>query len=283
MPKTFQQAVDPEGNPIEQSAPMMQPAEQASPGPAGIEPYDQNVNQAETQLNALLSQYPDVDYQGKYQELVKGVENRPVSESPNPLLSFAYAMGSPEKAPAILHEKMIRKQEEADKKDADLMKLKENLLQGTIQQEIAKGNFKLALSQSEKLADLQRANADRERFLNMQDWKQKQQIKTEDAGKLIKKRVSQLAANFHLTEKQALEAQREAARFATSLAGKMDIMGNPAYTSDEIADLTDAHIRQAYSLSSTLQNPPAKVETPKVPTAGEKLRSIIENNRKNKQ
>src|SRR5258705_678147 len=283
MPKTFQQAVDPEGNPIEQSAPMMQPAEQASPGPAGIEPYDQNVNQAETQLNALLSQYPDVDYQGKYQELVKGVENRPVSESPNPLLSFAYAMGSPEKAPAILHEKMIRKQEEADKKDADLMKLKENLLQGTIQQEIAKGNFKLALSQSEKLADLQRANADRERLLNMQDWKQKQQIKTEDAKKLIAKRITQLAANFHLTEKQALEAQREAARFATSLAGKMDIMGNPAYTSDEIADLTDAHIRQAYSLSSTLQNPPAKVETPKVPTAVEKLRSIIENNRKNKQ
>jgi hypothetical protein len=160
-------------------------------------------------LNSILGQYPNVDYEGKYKEILDSIKSRPTAQDPlattgGALANFAYAMGAPDKAPALIHEKVQQAHNEAQQKHDDVMKLQEELLKGTIQQEMAKGNFKLALSQSEKLMDIQRANADRERALNMNEWREKQRIKTTDARTLLKQKIANMAATYHLDEKMQL-------------------------------------------------------------------------------
>lgn len=140
------------------------------PGSSDLAPYDAAIADAHKQLNDLLGQFPEIDYEGKYKELLSQTQNQPTAENPlstpgGVASSFAYALGAPASAPALIKEKVDRARKEEEDKQTNLMKLKESLVQGAIQQEVAKGNFKMALKQSEVLDNLQRANADRDRFM----------------------------------------------------------------------------------------------------------------------
>lgn len=233
-----------------------------------IAPYDKAITEAESRLTAILGEYPDVDYNAKYKEILGQVAGRPVPETQNSLLQAAYTMGSPQNAPTLLHHQVMRKHEVEDQKQADLMKLQESLLQGSIQAELAKGNFKLALSQSEKLGELQRAVGDRERALNLKDWKSKQGMKTADAATLIRKRVNAIASSFHLDEKMKLALFNHMNKMAEIKLGSKNVIGNPNFEDADITDAIDDIMPEAYDWLKGIQSGNMKPETkPQQPTS----------------
>lgn len=225
-PSLFEKALSPVGaNPSLQGT---MTGQEMAPAPnTDAAPFDQAISDAYGQLNQLLSSMPEVDYQKQYAGILDEVNNRPVPEAPNPLASFAFALGSPDKAPTILHEKMQKRDEAQQKKDDDMLRLKEKLLEGTIQQEVAEGKFKSALSQSEKLSEIQRHLADRERSLDMKDWKEKQGIKSKDAKELVTAKVQAVAQNFNLDAKMQLKVMDFAMTMYRERLRQKNLLGMP--------------------------------------------------------
>ena len=254
------------------------PLEGEPDAPDNPQAYDEQIRTAYQQLNTMLTQsYPEVDFASKYKDLISEVENQPETQQTNPALAFAYAMGAPDKAPQILHEKMNKIDDEHSAKEAKLLKLKEDILTNTIQQELQKGNFKQALSQSEKLAEIQKLNKDRDSAAAMRDWKAKQRIKTNDAKSVLTRRVEALAANFHLDEKMKLALLNHGMSLVQALAGKTDIFGNSSFNEEATTDLVDRVFPALFELAreqggkkkekdqpaaTTPDAPPAKTETP---------------------
>jgi hypothetical protein len=181
-----------------------------NPNTGDIATADANIQDAYQKLHGLLTSDPTVDYEAKFSELMQQTQNQPVSENPiatpaGALSGFAYALGAPDKAPALIHERIQKAEAERDKKQQDILSLKEKILQGTIQEEVAKGNFKAALKQTEALDELNRANEDRKRALDMRDWREKQSTKTKDMKTLVQEKASMIVASFHLPERMKLK------------------------------------------------------------------------------
>jgi hypothetical protein len=289
MAKSFQAAlttpVDPEGNSLNQTMTTDQAQAPGTQGDFDITPYDDAIKQAEGRLNDIFTQMPNIDFKAKYEDIMNQVQNRQVPPAPNPITSFAYMMGSPNAAPALLHEKVLKRQQVQEQKEMDMMQLNEHLLQGAIQQEIAQGNFKTALSQSEKLAELQKTLDDRKRALDMQDWIKQQGIKTENATKLVKIRAKEIADRFHLTERMQLEDERQMTDLVQALLGQKDAFGRPVHTIDSAVGMATQAMISVHGTSGAFargQNPPIK-EKPAAPMSEkDKANAILNDLRKGK-
>lgn len=190
------------------------------------------IQQAMGRLNEILAAQPNIDYNQKYLDLINEVKNTPTT--PNPLStpggvasSFAFALGAPETAPALVREKIAKSAQEEEAKRENLFNLKQKIVEGTIQQELSQGNFKGALKQYEVLDQIERAKADRKRAQDIADWKVKQQIKTTDAQTLLKKKVEEIAGSFHFDEKLKLELFRMAGNLLTERMRQRDLLGEP--------------------------------------------------------
>lgn len=193
---------------------------------------DDAIKTAMGRLNEILAAQPNVDYGQKYLDLIKEVQNQPTT--PNPLStpggvasSFAFALGSPNIAPGQIKEKIMKSQQEEDKKRQELFDLKQKIVEGTIQQELAQGNFKAALKQYDVLDEIERAKADKKRAQDIADWKVKQQIKTTDAQTLLKKKVEEVASSFHLPERLKLQVLTIAGNLLTERMRQRDLLGEP--------------------------------------------------------
>ena len=241
-----------------------------------VNAMDVNIKAQYQKLNEILMQnYPEINFEEKYKGLINDVQNRPEEKPPNALLSAAYMMGAPGNAPGILQRRIDKIDEAHSQKEADLLKLKEGVLQSSIQQEVQKGNFKLALKQSEQLAEIQRTNADRDRAAGMKDWKEKQSIKTADAKTIIARRVQAIADNFHLDEKMKLALVNQGMGLVRSMLGKTNLLGEGVYDYETIQDTVDRILPQLYEYAKeastpgekntdkpTTPNPAAPPETP---------------------
>jgi len=196
--------------------------------PDDMSSYDDAIKKAEEGLTGILNQYPDVDYMGKYKEILNQVQNRPVDEPANPALSFAYALGSPQNAPGILERGMMKRAQQQEQKEHDMMVLQENLLQGAIQQEIAKGNFKTALTQAVKLSELQESIGQKHRAQDLKDWKEKQGIKAKDAKDIADKKIRALirAHGMTIDERERLAITTAFATTLGRMASHPDMLGN---------------------------------------------------------
>lgn len=219
------------------------------PSNQALQPFDENIQKAHDQLNALLSQYPDINYQDKYASILNDIQNRPEPASPTStpagaLGAFAANMGAPKTAPALLQDQIQRSMMVHDQKQKDLMTMKEALLHGSIQQEVSKGNFKMAIKQSEALDDLQRANADRTRAQNIQQWFAQQKQRSADAMTMLQTKIRTLAAaNFHLGEKEQLELLNKGLDYRKMLESQQGLVpGTPRYSDGEIDTLVDQYL-----------------------------------------
>jgi len=188
---------------------------------------DMDVETARKKLTDLLTQYPEIDYEQKYHDILGEIQNRPVPSEPNPLSSFAYAFGSPEKAPTILHEKHQRINALEDQKHDDYLKTKAQLLQGDLDQQVKKGNFQMALKQNDALYEIQDAQDRKKRFLDYQEWKNKQSIKSHDAMSLIKEKADHFAASFHLPDRMKLLVVGKIFDLMQDRMKQKDLMGMP--------------------------------------------------------
>lgn len=254
----------------------------------GLASYDEAIKAAYEKLNSILP--PDINYQEKYQSLINDVQNQPVESHPlstpgGVASSFAFAMGSPDKAQANLKDKINRHYAQSDQKEADLMRLKETLLQGAIQQEIQTGNFKAALKQSEALADIQRANADRERKITEADWSKKQAAKTDDAIKMIKERGKAQAKASGQDTKLVEKILTLRQQYVGDLLGQKDWMGNPLYQPLQAVQMAEEMYpfeeKKPYQPDTDLSNNPPKAAPAKQETAAQKfLREMREKGKK---
>lgn len=198
--------------------------------------YDSAIEEAKQKLISIMG--PDIDYEGIYHGAMQEAQNRQVPEDPlgtpgGVASNFAFAMGAPDKAPDILREKIERRQKLGDEKQNDISKLKESILHGSIQQEVTKGNFKTALKHSEALEELTRATKDKEREQDLDVWKRKQLQKTGDARSLLKQKINQVAAQFHLDEKMQMLMYGKGVDILEELLSKTDAFGDPIYDSPE--------------------------------------------------
>jgi len=257
------------------------------PGSSDLAPYDAAIADAHKQLNDLLTQFPEVDYEGKYRELVSGAANEPTT--PNPLgtpggvaSAFASMLGAPNTAPGLIKEKVDRSYKEEQEKQTNLMKLKESLVQGAIQQEVAKGNFKMALKQSEVLDNLQRANADRDRFLQHQVVMET--VKEKNAAQLDQIQAKMVAKIKASTSDPKVQVARIKA--ATDMLRERfhqkNLLGEPVTVADhdEIIGSILPEIEQFGASGTT----PKKQEAPAAAGGGAKtnLKALVEEYRKSK-
>lgn len=237
--------------------------------------FDQNIDAAYEKLNSILTSMPGVDYESKFGDILNEIQNRPTSENPlstpgGVASSFAFALGSPDKAPALIHEKIQRSEMENDQKKNDLLNLKEKILQGTIQEEVAKGNFKAALKQTEALDQIQRAKEDKKRAQDMRDWKEKQRIKTVDSGKLIRAKADNIVASFHLPEKAKLKvidfitsSFKERQRQRNLLGEPIEDMSSEDIMDDITPDLDDFVKKLLSGEETRPEDKPADTPAPK--------------------
>jgi len=234
------------------SAPIASPEATPSvdPNGPGVEAYNNQIKSAEERLTSILNEQPDINYEQKFSELMKDTQNRPVEPHPvskpgDVASSFAYALGAPGTAPGLLHEKIMKHDTEYAQKERDLMSLKQAILHGSIQQELSKGNFKVALKQSEALEELQRATKDRERYLDTQKALTLQNAKAEDAKKLIKEKAKQLGSEFHLDEKKQLSVMEAGLRYRAMLGDQPGLIpGTSRYDDATMDQKTNDYMRQ---------------------------------------
>lgn len=243
----FMQAL--QGQQGQQPQPNTNPMSPENAAPAETDTYDATIKAAYEKLQQILP--PDIDYQSKYQGFLDEIQNRQVPEHPlstpgGVASSFAFSVGSPENAPSLINEKIKRHYDESDKKRSDLMKMKENILQSAIQQEITKGNFKGALQQSEALGEIQRATEDRKRAMDMKDWEHKQKTKTADAEKVLRQKAKAIVSQFNLSGKMALKVMDFLGDATRDYYNRKDMLG------ENVADLSPEMIANEV-LPSVLQ------------------------------
>lgn len=235
---------------------------------------DSAVQQAMGRLNEILAAQPNIDYNQKYLDLINEVQNTPTT--PNPLStpggvasSFAFALGAPQTAPALIREKIAKSAQEEEKKRDELFDLKKKIVEGTIQQELTQGNFKGALKQYEVLDQIERAKADRKRAQDIADWKTKQQIKTTDAQTLLKKKVEEITSSFHLPERLKLQLFTIAGNLLTERMRQRDLLGEPVQDIPSealINEILPALEETARKLAGNTPLSTGKTETPPATT-----------------
>jgi hypothetical protein len=135
----------------------MAPVEASAAAPAGAQTIaqgDADIDATHARLLQIMNSVPGIDYEGKYKQLLNQTQNAPIPQAPGKMQSFFAALGSPSEAPnALMQAHGEAARAAADKMDR-VLSLKEAILHGDIQQQIAKGDMKKALAQSAELEKL---------------------------------------------------------------------------------------------------------------------------------
>lgn len=223
-------------------------------------------------LNEKLAAIPDIDYEGKYRELLSKTQNRPVTpQGPNGLAAAAFALGSPKEAPQIMAERLQSHQSDVAAKQHEMLQLKEAMLHGDIQQQIQKGDFKRALAQQESMEDVQRQIAETERQKNLADFATRTNITNEAQMRLLQEKEAAalerarayIAGRKDIAEKNKPEYARMYAQTFNSLMRPNPLTGVPDHTESEADDIARRTADAAFATQENL----APTGKPKEPAA----------------
>jgi hypothetical protein len=214
---------------------------------------DADINATYARINQLMLAQPDVDYEGKYRQILAQAQKQPVPQAPGRAQSFFAALGSPDQAPGLLAQAHSEQQRASDEKFQKIMSLKEAILHGDIQQQIAKGDFKKAMVQS---SELEKLHAHQERqarqdalttFGKQQDILQGNRLElahihedaaTARAEKLIQNRKD--LANLSSSAKSGLSRA-----YVTSYTS---LMATGMYTDEQATKMSETAVDQAYEI-----------------------------------
>jgi hypothetical protein len=144
--------------------------------PGGNAAGDADIDATYKRLNEIMNSVPNVDYAGHYQSLLQQAQKQPTVQAPGKAQSFFAALGSPGSAPGLLAQAHAEANQALDEKNQRVMSLKEAILHGDIQQQIAKGDFKKALAQSAELEKLHLHQTERARAQAFQTFKDQQDV-----------------------------------------------------------------------------------------------------------
>ncbi len=259
------QAVAPTPAPADGTSTSIDPATgadldaEAAPEISGAEQDAQQgaaIDATHARLNEILNSVPGIDYAGKYKELLGQAESTPTPQAPGRMQAFFAALGNPEQAPNMLMQAHSEAQRAHDAKLERIMSLKEAIIQGDIQQLLAKGNTKKALAQS---AELEKLHAVQERLAReaaYKNWSAQQ-----DKLQGNKRELAQLhedAANSRADKliqgRKDLASLSPAARATLSRAyvtSYTSLMSSGMYDDAAARTMAEAAVDQAYEIMKT--------------------------------
>jgi len=229
---------------------------------------DADIDATYKRLNEIMNSVPNVDYAGHYQSLLQQAQAQKTPQAPGKVQSFFAALGSPGQAPDLLAQAHAEAQKTLDEKQQRVMSLKEAIIHGDIQQQIAKGDFKKALAQSAELEKLHQHQAERARAQAFQTFKDQQDVLQGNKKELegIKNDAAMARAKAAIDGRKELAGRtdKEKLQMAHEIAmGASALQVNMGYGFDESIKMATDSVIAAHETAAK-----AAGETPAPPAAG---------------
>jgi hypothetical protein len=245
---------------------------------------DADIDATYKRLNEIMHSVPDVDYEGKYHSLLQQAQNQPTPQAPGKAQSFFAALGSPSAAPDLLAQSHAQAQKALDEKQQRVMSLKEAILHGDIQQQIAKGDFKKALAQSAELEKLHLHQSERARAQAFQTFKDQQDVLQGNRKELegIKMDAAMARAKAAIDGRKDLAGkdQKEKLQMAHEIAmGASALEVNMGYTFTDAVNMATQSVISAHTTANNAvggggnSTPPAPGAAVKM-TDGKEVRMV---------
>lgn len=222
-------------------------------------------------LNEMLGATPGINYEDKYNEILKQAQGQQVPQAPGRMQSFFSALGSPASAPGMLSDARAQEHKANDDKFNRIMSLKEAILHGEIQKLMTEGNFKKALAQSEQLEKLHATQDRLKREGTINDFKKQQDVLQGNRVELENLRQDAALQRARLmiqgrkdlqalsTKQQDMYAHEYATNYRTLMSQK-NITGDPVYTDQQAQELARRAADDAFDLSNRAEGSPGRVE-----------------------
>lgn len=228
---------------------------------------DADIDATYKRLNEIMNSVPNIDYAGHYQSLLKQAQGQQTPQAPGKVQSFFAALGSPGQAPGMLAQAHSQAQQALDEKNQRVMSLKEAILHGDIQQQIAKGDFKKALAQSAELEKLHAHQAERARAQAFQTFIAQQDVLQGNKKELESMRLDAAMerAREIIKGRKELEGKgdKEKLQMAHEIAsGANSLMVSMGYTYEQSLKMATDSVVAAHTTAAT-----AAGETPAPPAA----------------